>query len=163
MSTPANKSSVEDKIRRMTPVSAPSKQRADVATFFHLLVRPEEKRRRRHNECKLIGPTGETVAIPQSILYLLERVTEVLARGDAISVVPVEKELTTQQAANLLNMSRQYLVRLLDNGRIPHVKTGKHRRLKIEDVIAFKELRDKDRKAVLNDLTQMSEMFGGYR
>jgi len=65
------------------------------------------------------------------------------------------------KAADLLNVSRQYLVRLLDQGRIPFTKTGKHRRLKIEDMLAFKEERDRERKAGLDELARMSEEFGG--
>lgn len=75
---------------------------------------------------------------------------------------PIGREVTTQQAADLLNISRQYLVRLLDEGRIPYRKTGKHRRLRIEDVLSFKEKRDKDRRAGLRELSRMTEELGGY-
>jgi excisionase family DNA binding protein len=111
---------------------------------------------------KKIENFRETIALPESVFYMLERVAEVLARGDSITVVPVGREVTTQQAANLLNVSRQYLVRLLDQGRIAFRKTGKHRRLRIEDVLAFKEKRDKDRRAGLRELSQLSQEFGGY-
>jgi excisionase family DNA binding protein len=77
--------------------------------------------------------------------------------------VPVGKEMTTQQAADLLNVSRQYLVRLLDEGRLPHTKIGRHRRVRIEDVLSFKDQRDRERKASLDALSQVSEEFGGYR
>ena len=82
--------------------------------------------------------------------------------GPRVTVVPIGKELTTQQAADLLNVSRQYLVRLLDEGKVPFTKTGKHRRLRMEDVLAFKQTRDKDRKTALDRLTELSEEFGGY-
>lgn len=93
---------------------------------------------------------------------VLASVAEVLARGDAITIVPVGKELTTQQAADLLNVSRQYLVRLLEAGQIPFSKVGKHRRLRIEDVLAFKAQRDQERRAKLEELTRLSEDLGGY-
>ncbi|TMQ11913.1 MAG: helix-turn-helix domain-containing protein [Deltaproteobacteria bacterium] len=118
--------------------------------------------KRRAPKCQLVGPSGEATSIPESVFYVLERVAEVMARGDSITVVPVGKEVTTQQAADLLNVSRQYLVRLLDEGRILFRKTGKHRRLRIEDVLAFKEQRDKDRRAGLRELSRLTQDVGGY-
>ena len=59
-------------------------------------------------------------------------------------------------------MSRQYLVRLLEGGRIPFRKTGKHRRLRIGDVLAYKAQRDKDRRAGLRELSRLTQEFGGY-
>jgi excisionase family DNA binding protein len=100
--------------------------------------------------------------LPEAVFYVLERVAEVMARGDSITVVPVGKELTSQQAADLLNVSRQYLVRLLDEGKIPFRKTGKHRRLRIEDVLSFKEARDQEREEGLRELSRLTQEFGGY-
>jgi excisionase family DNA binding protein len=108
-----------------------------------------------------MGPQGST-AIPEAIVHILVRVAEVLERGDAITLVPVHQELTTQQAADLLNVSRQYLVRLLDEGKIPYMRTGKHRRLRIDDVLAYKQTRDRERDESLSELTRLSEEFGGY-
>ena len=65
-------------------------------------------------------------------------------------------------AADLLNVSRQHLVRLLDERKLPHTKTGKHRRLRIKDVLAFKTKRDKNRAAKLDKLTRLSKDLGGY-
>jgi len=70
--------------------------------------------------------------------------------------------MTTQQAADLLKLSRQYLVRLLDQGKIPFHKTGKHRRVQIEDILDFKEKRDLDREAQLDALTELSQELVGY-
>jgi excisionase family DNA binding protein len=150
---------LEEQIRRMTPVSAPPEQRKAIARLSKLM---ELAHSRRLPGCQLVGPQGDVIPLPESVFYVLERVVEVLARGDALTVVPVGKELTTQQAADLLNVSRQYLVRLLDQRRIPFTKTGKHRRLRIEDVLEFKEKRDAERRAVLRDLTQITEELGGY-
>lgn len=162
MSPAVAQRSLVDQIRRMTPVAAPVEQQAEVAAIYRLLGNAVRARRRRPAECKLVGPSGETIPIPESMFYILERVAEVLARGDSITIVPVGRELTTQQAADILNVSRQYLVRLLDEGRIPYTKTGKHRRLRIEDVLTFKELRDERRRAALDELAAASEAVGGY-
>jgi excisionase family DNA binding protein len=72
------------------------------------------------------------------------------------------RELTTQQAADLLNVSRQYLVRLLDENRIAFRKTGQHRLLRIEDVLEFKKKRDKERRAGLRELSRMTQKLRGY-
>jgi excisionase family DNA binding protein len=154
--------SMEERIRRMTPIAAPPEQQEQFAELSRVLERMLVQPKRRAPRCQLVGPKGETIALPESLFYVLERVAEVLARGDSITVVPVGKELTTQQAANLLNISRQYLVRLLDEERIPFRKTGKHRRLRIEDVLAFKDKRDKDRRAGLRELSRLTQELGGY-
>jgi excisionase family DNA binding protein len=153
---------VEDRIRRMTPVAAPPEQRAQVAALSKALDGMVHAPKRRAPKCQLVGPNGESIPLPETVFYVLERVAEVMARGDSITVVPVGREVTTQQAADLLNVSRQYLVRLLDEGRVPFRKTGKHRRLRIEDVLSFKEKRDKDRRAGLRELSRMTQEFGGY-
>jgi len=154
--------SLEDLIRRMTPVAAPPDQRAQVAELSRALEGMVQMPKRRAPKCQLVGPNGKGTSIPESVFYVLERVAEVLARGDSITVVPVGKEVTTQQAADLLNVSRQYLVRLLEEQRIAYRKTGKHRRLRIEDVLSFKEERDKDRRAGLRELSRLTQEFGGY-
>ena len=151
----------EESVRRMNPVAAPQDQRESVAALLELLkhVATEQPEPAAY---KLVSPTGEVTELPESVFLLLERIIEVLARGDAITVVPVGKDLTTQEAANILNVSPQYLVRLLDDGRIPFQKTGTHRRVRMEDVLAFKRQRDRDRMASLDDLSQLSQDFGGY-
>ena len=154
--------SMEDQIRRNTPVAAPPDQQAEVIALSRAIEGMLHAPKRRAPKCKLVGPSGEGIPLPASVFYVLERVVEVMARGDSITVVPVGREVTTQQAADLLNVSRQYLVRLLEEGRIPYRKTGKHRRLRIDEVLAYKENRDKDRKAGLRELSQLTEEFGGY-
>ena len=153
---------LEDLIRRMTPVAAPPDQQAQVVALSRALEGMTHPPKRRAPKCQLVGPRGESIPLPESVFYVLQRVAEVMARGDSITVVPVGREVTTQQAADLLSVSRQYLVRLLDAGRIPFRKTGKHRRLRIEDVLRFKEKRDKDRRAGLRELSRMTQEFGGY-
>jgi excisionase family DNA binding protein len=160
--TTATHHSLEDLVHRMTPVAAPPDQRADVVALSRALGALPHKGKRRSPACRLVGPQGESIVIPEAVFRVLERVVDVMARGDAITIVPVGRELTTQQAADLINVSRQYLVRLLEEGRIPFTRTGKHRRLRIEDVLAFKAHRDRERGDALSELTNLSEEFGGY-
>ena len=83
--------SLEDQIRRMTPVTAPPDQQAQVAELSRALEGMVHPPKRRAPRCKLVGPGGEATPIPEAVFYVLERVAEVMARGDAITVVPVGK------------------------------------------------------------------------
>jgi excisionase family DNA binding protein len=150
-------SSVEDMVRRMTPVSIPAEQRVEVATLLTALGQLDPG-----TTHHLLGADGERISIPDIVFVILERVVEVMARGEAVTVVPASREVTTQQAADLLNVSRQYLIRLLDDGRIPYRLTGKHRRLNVLDILAYKNSRDRDRRAGLRELTRLTEDAGGY-
>ena len=76
--------------------------------------------------------------------------------------VPVGKERTTQRAADILKVPRQYVGRLLDEGRIPCTRTGKHRRVLVADLLAFKRERDQKRRATLDQLTRLSQDLGDY-
>lgn len=157
----AAEAAFEESVRRMKPVAVPQEQRESLAALLELLehVASEQLEPAAY---KLVSPNGEVIELPRSVFVLLERIIEVLARGDAITVVPVGKELTTQQAANILNVSRQYLVRLLDGGLIPSRKTGTHRRVRMEDLLVYKRQRDRDRMASLDELSQLSQDLGGY-
>lgn len=151
--------SFEDAVRRMDPVEVPAEQREQLDALARVFGHGEVEK---EGAFVLRSPSGLEVALPESTVVLLAHIIEVLARGDALTVVPVAKELTTQQAANMLNVSRQYLVRLLDDGRIPSRKTGTHRRVRADDLLAFKRVRDQQRMASLDELTRLTEALGGY-
>jgi excisionase family DNA binding protein len=146
----------------MSPVTAPEEQQAQVEALSRALENIVRSPSRGAGRLQLVGPRGKSVNVPESVVLLLERVAEVLARGDAISLVPVSQEITTTKAAEILNVSRQYLVRLLGEGRIPFRMTGKHRRLRVGDVLAYKARRDRDRKAALRQLSRLTQRYGGY-
>jgi excisionase family DNA binding protein len=148
-----------ERIRRLEPVRASREDQAEIAELSSALQTPSAADDTHYD---LIGPGGERHRIPKAIVYGLARMAEVLARGDAVTIVPVGTVMTTQQAADVLNVSRQYLVRLLDGGKIPYDRTGKHRRLKIEDVLAYKQRRDVERDAKLDELAKLTDELGGY-
>jgi excisionase family DNA binding protein len=152
----------DDKQRSTTSFAAPKAQRAEVEALSEALEKMAAGQRGQRPRVHLVGPRGTSIPVPNSVLRVLERATATMARGDSISLVPVAQELTTQQAADLLNVSRQYLVRLLDQGEIAFRRTGTHRRVRLEEALAFKARRDRERRAGLRALSRLSEEFGAY-
>lgn len=106
---------------------------------------------------------AEDLVLPGYALNLLLDILTQISKGNAVSFLPINAELTTQQAANLLNVSRPYLVELLEKKQIPYRKVGTHRRLLAKDVIAYKEKEDESRLRALDELTaQAQELDMGY-
>ncbi len=85
-----------------------------------------------------------------------------LAAGNAVQVVPVHAELTTQEAANILNVSRPHMVKLLENGELPFHKTGRHRRVLFADLMNYKQQRDRLSQQALQELSDLSQDAGLY-
>ena len=105
----------------------------------------------------------QVVELPTFALRLLGDILNELALGNTVKVVPVHAELTTQEAADMLNVSRPHLVKLLDEGQIPHTKTGSHRRIKFTDVMAFKAERDRVSQAAMEELAAQAQVLNmGY-
>ena len=113
---------------------------------------------------RVVGPDGIEAEIPASAFAALQAAVRDMAQGLTITLIPHDKELTTREAADILNLSRPFLVKLLDRGDIPYHRVGTHRRLNVEDVLAYRELRAARRRERLRELTGLSEQIeGGYR
>lgn len=101
--------------------------------------------------------------MPATLADVLACAASLLAEGPKVTVLPDDEVLTTQAAADRLNVSRQYAVRLVDEGTLPSTRVGTRRRLRASDVDAYKVERDRRRDDALDRLAALSEEAGGYR
>ncbi len=103
----------------------------------------------------------ETVEVPLAAFRLLADVLTEMARGNAVTLIPVHAELTTQEAADLLNVSRPFMIELVEKGLIPHRKVGTHRRIQFQDLMTYKQKIDADRLNALEELSAHDQELGG--
>jgi len=106
------------------------------------------------------GPAKRTLQLPAFAVRMLIHLLEEMARGNAVTLIPVRAELTTQEAANMLNISRPSLIHLLDDGKIKFRRVGTHRRVRFEGLVAYKRRADADRRAALAELVAYDQELG---
>jgi excisionase family DNA binding protein len=105
----------------------------------------------------------EVVSVPRGAFELFVKILEQMASGNAVTLVPIHAELTTQEAANLLNVSRPFLIGLLDQGKIPFHKTGTHRRIRFEDLLAYMRQEEQRQAQVMSELAAEAQKLDlGY-
>jgi excisionase family DNA binding protein len=142
--SPADTQLAQESSRRLTKLLGARKG------SVRLHVRPE-------------GGKEEAIAVPLVAFRLLADILAEMAKGNAVTLVPIHAELTTQQAADLLSVSRPYLIELLEKGAIPYRKVGTHRRVLFHDVMAYKQKTDQERLKALEELSALDQELGfGY-
>ncbi|PLY14479.1 MAG: DNA-binding protein [Sedimenticola sp.] len=100
---------------------------------------------------------GNDLVLPRQALALLRDLLVEMAQGNAVTIVPTHAELTTQEAANILNVSRPHLVKLLEEGVIPFSRTGTHRRIRYQDLMSYRAQRNQESKAALDELVSEAQ------
>jgi excisionase family DNA binding protein len=133
------------------PISIPTAQENQIGDLRRLI---------QSGDAKLVGPDGRQIAIPQPLHDLLLVILRNLQSGNAISIVPEHRQLTTQRAANILGVSRPFLVGLVEAGEIPFHMVGRHRRIYLRDLLDYKRRRDAARHEAINNMAR-SEMEAG--
>ena len=131
--------------------------RASATELSKLLARIPEADRAR------VQLDGTDLILPRDVLALLRDILTEMAQGNAVTIVPTHAELTTQAAADILNVSRPHLIKLLEEGRIPFTLIGTHRRIRYQDLMAYKAERDRKSQEAMEELAkQAQDLDMGY-
>lgn len=145
-------------LRHKIPLESAMAQQQEACATRQLDYRPQFE----NSQAKLVGANGEEIYIPESVYQLLRQVVQAMESGQAIHIVPQDREMTTQQAADFLNVSRPFLIKLLEKQEIPYIKVGTHRRIRFQDLITYKQQRDSKRREGLKEITQFLQNEGFY-
>lgn len=142
-----------------TATAPPSKEDVELARASGQRLAPLARRGRPLTLRVRDAGKEATIELPAGAVKLLQAILEDMASGRAVTIVPQNAELTTQQAADFLNVSRPFLVQLLEQKKLPFRLVGSHRRVRFEDVLRFKENIDTERRKVLDQLAGEAQEF----
>ncbi len=149
--------SAADEHQQLPDEETVSLARSSAVELSRLLARLPEADRAR------VQLDGRDMVVPRQALALLRDLLAEMAQGNAVTIVPTHAELTTQQAADLLNVSRPHVVKLLEMGSIPFSRVGTHRRIRYEDLLAYRDERHERVQSALDELVeQAQELDMGY-
>jgi excisionase family DNA binding protein len=145
-------------------VVSPSPAETQLAQESSRLLASHKLGRRKSLRIQLLdGGDSESVVVPASAVRLFLHLLSEMSMGNGVALISTQAELTTQQAADLLNVSRPYIVKLLDEGRIPSRTVGKFRRVRLDDLMNYKRKDDEARSEILDQLTAEAQEMGlGY-
>lgn len=104
----------------------------------------------------------QDATIPATAYRLLVDILTQMSQGNAVTIIPIHAELTTQEAADLINVSRPFLIKQIESGAIPHHKVGRHRRVRFTDLMEYKKNIDMARSKILDELVEESQRLGFY-
>jgi excisionase family DNA binding protein len=138
----------------------PTESDASLAKETSRLLAPRVRSSTPLSFCVLGASKEETLRIPAPAVKMLVRILEEMALGNAVTLTPIHAELTTQEAADMLNISRPSLIQLLDDGKIEYRKVGTHRRIRFEAVMSYKRAADAERRAALAELAAYDQEIG---
>jgi excisionase family DNA binding protein len=119
--------------------------------------------RTKDQSVKVMLDDGKELTLPKSVTELLVRILTELSNGNMVNIVPIHAELTTQEAANHLNVSRPFLIKMLESGKLAFHKVGSHRRIKFEDLKRFMANQEVLREAAMQEMADIDQELGlGY-
>ena len=140
------------------PTTLPSKEDSALAQQASRALATDQP-----SELKVRLDDGQELVLPKSATRLITHLLTEMAQGNAVTIIPIHGNLTTQEAADYLNVSRPHLVSLLEGGKIPFHMTGTHRRVRFQDLVTFKASSEKRRREIMEELAAQSQQEGmGY-
>ena len=137
-------------------------------TLEHTVLPPEEsldellEQMNTQPTTTLAGPSGEHLVLPPEVFAVLRDVVEAMSHGHAVTIAPLHQRLTTQEAADLLGVSRPTLVKILESGEIDFEQPGRHRRVRLSDVLAYRQRRSTQRRESLDHMVEIADESGMY-
>jgi len=151
------------KRERAAAMPLPSKTEMELARVAQRCIM-EALDRSKAVKIKLESENGDMppIELPPASLRLIGQLLGLMSEGRPITLMPEKQELTTVEAANFLNVSRPFVIKEIDAGRIPHRMVGSHRRILLTDLIAYANQMQASREAALDDLSQLSSDLGDY-
>jgi excisionase family DNA binding protein len=135
------------------PLAIPETDQKQVLELYQKIQR---------SRAKLVGPDGKAQSLPVSLHGFLVKLIADLCEGNSVAIVQKDAQLTTVEGARMLGVSRQFLIKLLGRGEIPHHMVGTHRRMYVRDLLAYKARRDNNRGRILDELTRVETEDGIY-